>query len=95
MRTRYLVCYDIAHPKRLRRVEKTVRSFGSRLQYSVFDCPLDDLGLEHLKSLLAGEINTEEDQILFVSLGPEHGNASFRIDSMGAPYQMRSRLTVL
>jgi CRISPR-associated protein Cas2 len=95
MRTRFLVCYDIAHPKRLRRVEKTVKQFGSRLQYSIFECPLDDLGVEHLKSLLAGEINTDEDQIMFVSLGPAGNNASLRIDTLGLPYLQRSRVTVL
>jgi len=45
-RLRYLVCYDIAHPKRLRRVARTLESFGTRLQYSVFECPLDQLRLE-------------------------------------------------
>ncbi len=95
MRTRYLVCYDICDPKRLRSVEKTVRSFGTRLQYSVFECTLDDLQIEHLKSLLIGEINTDHDQILFVSLGPEHGTSSLRIETMGTPYKMRSRVTIL
>ncbi|MDA8976549.1 CRISPR-associated endonuclease Cas2, partial [bacterium] len=41
-RTRYLVSYDIATPKRLRMVAKVCQSFGSRIQYSVFECPLDD-----------------------------------------------------
>ncbi|MDR0535374.1 MAG: CRISPR-associated endonuclease Cas2, partial [Puniceicoccales bacterium] len=34
-RRRYLVCYDIANPKRLRRVARLLEGFGTRLQYSV------------------------------------------------------------
>ena len=40
MRTTYLVCYDIADDKRLRRVFKTCRNFGNHLQYSIFECDL-------------------------------------------------------
>jgi CRISPR-associated protein Cas2 len=95
MRTRYLVCYDISNPRRLRRVEKTVRTFGTRLQYSVFECPLDDLRFQDLRAKIQAEINAEQDQVLFVSLGPEAANASFRIEAMGLPYRERSRVTIV
>src|SRR5262249_45290349 len=36
----YLVCYDIANPKRLRKVAMTCEDFGRRKQYSVFLCRL-------------------------------------------------------
>ena len=52
-RLRYLVSYDIANAKRLRRVAKTLESYGTRLQYSVFECPLDDLRLAQARSALA------------------------------------------
>ena len=42
-RIRYLISYDIANAKRLRRVAKTLESYGTRLQFSVFECPLDEL----------------------------------------------------
>ena len=41
-RMRYLVSYDISDPKRLRKVARSLEGFGVRLQYSVFECPLDD-----------------------------------------------------
>ena len=44
-RVRYLVSYDICDPKRLRRVARSLEGFGVRLQYSVFECPLDELRL--------------------------------------------------
>lgn len=37
----YLVVYDIADPRRLRRVAKKVEKFGVRVQKSVFECFLD------------------------------------------------------
>ena len=40
MRTTFLVCYDIADDKRLRKVFKTCCNFGDHLQFSVFECDL-------------------------------------------------------
>lgn len=94
-RQRYLVCYDICHPRRLRRVEKTVRAFGTRLQFSVFECLLDGVNLQKLRGLLADIINTDHDQVMFVTLGPAAGTSSFRIDTMGLPYMVRSRVVIL
>jgi len=94
-RQRYLVCYDICNPKRLRLVEKTVRSFGSRIQYSVFECLLDGLLLQQLRQKLSEIINSDHDQVMFVSLGPEAGASSFRIQTVGQPYESRSRVSIL
>ncbi len=38
MRATYLVCYDVANDKRLRKVFKTCGNFGDHLQFSVFEC---------------------------------------------------------
>jgi len=95
MRTRFLVCYDICDDKRLRKVERAVKSFGSRIQFSVFECLLDGLRLQQLRQKLSEIINTDHDQVMFVSLGPEAGSANFRIDTVGIPYQSRSRVTIL
>lgn len=94
-RLRYLVSYDICHPKRLRRVARVLEGFGVRLQYSVFECALDDLRLASLKSALHPVLNHEEDQVLFVSLGPSAGDASLIIEAMGLPYQIRTRVTII
>jgi CRISPR-associated protein Cas2 len=94
-RLRYLVSYDIANAKRLRRVAKTLESFGTRLQFSVFECPLDDMKLAQAKAALAEIINSDHDQVLFVSLGPAAADASLIIDAMGLPYTVRSRVTII
>lgn len=94
-RIRYLVSYDICEAKRLRRVARVLEGFGVRLQYSVFECPLDDVRLAKLKAELQPLLDNEEDQILFVSLGPSAGDASLVIEAMGLPYEVRSRLTII
>lgn len=94
-RTRYLVSYDIANAKRLRRVAKCLESYGTRLQFSVFECPLDDLRLAQAKAALAEIINTDHDQVLFVSLGAATADATLIIEAMGVPYTVRSRVTIV
>lgn len=94
-RTRYLVSYDISNPKRLRRVARILEGFGVRLQYSVFECPLDNLRLAQAKAALQPELKEDEDQVLFVSLGPAAGDATLIIESMGLPYKTRTRVTII
>jgi CRISPR-associated protein Cas2 len=94
-RIRYLVSYDICQPKRLRRVARALEGFGVRLQYSVFECALDAMRLAKLKAELQDLVKHDEDQVLFVSLGPSAGDASLVIEAMGLPYEVRSRVTII
>lgn len=94
-RIRYLVSYDICHPKRLRRVARALEGFGVRLQYSVFECALDEMRLAMLKSELHPILNHEEDQVLFVSLGPSAKDATLVIEAIGTPYTVRTRVTII
>lgn len=95
MRTRYLVSYDICHPKRLRRVAKVMEGYGARLQYSVFECALDEKRYRKMEAALHPILNHDEDQVLFVSLGPEDSSHGLRIEAMGLPYLVRSRVTIV
>ena len=94
-RTRFLVCYDISHPKRLYRVAKTLEGYGSRLQLSVFECPLDKLRLAEVKAKLSDILHHEEDQVLFVALGNESSEKSLIIEALGLPYSGRTRITII
>jgi CRISPR-associated protein Cas2 len=94
-RTRYLVSYDICDPKRLRRVARALEGFGVRLQYSVFECPLDNMRMARLKAEVHPLLKHDEDQILFVSLGPSANDATLIIEAMGLPYEVRTRVTII
>ena len=48
----YLICYDIADPKRLRRVATLLEQHGTRVQKSVFVCRLTDRQVETLVRVL-------------------------------------------
>ena len=78
----YLVCYDIADPKRLRKVATTCEDFGVRKQYSVFLCRLSPTNLVRLRSRLYDIINLGEDQVLFIPLCAKCVNM---IESIGRP----------
>ncbi len=86
MRSTYLVCYDIADDKRLRRVFKAMRNFGDHLQYSVFECQLTAQDLARCRAELGQIIHHTEDQVLFVNLGPADGRGDRVISSLGMPY---------
>lgn len=86
MRHTYLVSYDIADGKRLRKVFKICRNYGDHLQYSVFECDLDAREKTALESKLSALINHDEDQVLFVSLGPTETRGDRLITALGLPY---------
>lgn len=86
MRNSYLVCYDISDDKRLRQVFKTMRGYGDHLQYSVFECQLTPMDLTRCRNQLSEIIHHDEDQVLFVNLGPAEGRGDRVITALGKPY---------
>lgn len=86
MRTTYIVCYDIADAKRLRRVFKICRNYGNHLQFSVFECDLSQAEKIELERKLCEVINLKEDQALFIALGPADGRGDRVITALGIPY---------
>lgn len=86
MRSTYLVCYDICHPHRLAKVGKTMRGFGDRVQYSIFECRFTKTDLIKCQQRLSKIINAREDQVMFVNLGPVEGRADRVISTLGLAY---------
>jgi CRISPR-associated protein Cas2 len=86
VRTTYIVCYDIADPKRLRQVFKICRNYGNHLQFSVFECDLNSAEKIELERKLGETMNLKEDQALFISLGPADGRGDRVITAFGLPY---------
>ncbi|MBX3733108.1 MAG: CRISPR-associated endonuclease Cas2 [Verrucomicrobiae bacterium] len=86
MRTTYLVCYDIADDKRLRRVFRICKNHGDHLQFSVFECDLNAVEKTRFESALKEVIEPGGDQVLFVRLGPSEGRGDRVITALGIPY---------
>lgn len=91
MRRHYLVTYDIADPKRLRRVFKTMKGFGAHLQLSVFQCDLPEIDLVRMKAALTEIIHHTEDQVLIIDLGATESNPVKRMESLGLKAEMEER----
>ena len=86
MRSSYLVCYDISDDKRLRKVFKLMRGFGGHLQFSVFECQFTSSDLVRCREALRAVIHHDDDQVLFVNLGPSEGRGDRVITALGKPY---------
>lgn len=86
MRSSYLVCYDISDDKRLRKVFQTMRGYGDHLQFSIFECQLTQMDLVKLRGELAAIIHHNDDQVLFVNLGPAEGRGDRVITALGKAY---------
>lgn len=95
MRQRFVVTYDISDPVRLRKVFKVMKGFGRHLQYSVFVCDLNELGLAQLKAELIAVIDPTDDQVLIVDVGPTDGRGIEVFESLGRPYHERARQAVV
>ena len=48
MTSLWLVCYDVRDDKRRNKLAKLIEQRCQRVQYSVFECPLDEATLEEL-----------------------------------------------
>lgn len=86
MRRTYIVAYDICDDRRLHKVHKTLRGFGDRLQYSVFECQLTPADVSICRRRLSDIIDHTVDQVLFIDLGPSEGRGDRVITAVGKPY---------
>ena len=59
-----VVAYDITKPKRLARVAKVCEDYGVRVQYSVFECRLDEDEFADFWLKLLEEIDDAEDRMV-------------------------------
>jgi len=63
-----LIAYDIANPKRLRRVCAICKDYGVRIQKSLFECWLEDADFESLWTKLEAVIEPSRDGLLACTL---------------------------
>ena len=71
----YLVTYDIACPKRWRRVQKSIKGICRRGQLSVFICRATEPRIKRLERELRLVMHARDDRLLILDLGPAHSAA--------------------
>jgi CRISPR-associated protein Cas2 len=59
-----LLAYDISDQKRLARVARVCEDFGVRVQYSVFECRLEEAEFTEFWLRLLSKIDEDEDRIV-------------------------------
>ena len=69
-RVKYLLCYDIKHPRRLKQIHRLVRDWGLPVQFSVFEIELMPSQLEKLLTELTELIDVSEDKVMLYRLSP-------------------------
>ena len=64
----YAVAYDITNDRRRNAVAKILLDFGTRIQYSLFECNTDRRAYLRLHYRLMEAINLQEDSVTFYYL---------------------------
>ncbi|MBF0177527.1 MAG: CRISPR-associated endonuclease Cas2 [Magnetococcales bacterium] len=65
---RYIICYDVAHDRRRRRLSICLDGFGDRVQESVFEAVLDRLLFDKMISAIKAIISAKQDSVLIYPL---------------------------
>jgi CRISPR-associated protein Cas2 len=58
-----LVSYDVTDDRRRLRLAGALEDFGTRVQYSVFECHLEPDQIDRLRARLLAEIEPQEDSV--------------------------------
>lgn len=96
MRNVYLISYDVADAKRLRRTYKKMCGFGDPIQYSVFRCELSPTERQLVKEALWEILNWDQDRVMLVDLGPAGARGDDCVELWGQPrVELPSRTAVI
>ena len=76
----FVIAYDIEQDRRRAKVMSTLKDFGLRAQYSVFECDLNAARLGGLRGRLEALIDLQRDRI---HIYPMCDACFFRSESMG------------
>ncbi len=63
-----VVAYDISDDRRRTRLHKQLKSFGTPVQYSVFECLLDERVFQKLKAVVRKTIDAKQDLVRYYRL---------------------------
>jgi CRISPR-associated protein Cas2 len=87
-----VVSYDIPSNRRRLKVMKTLEGFGTRVQYSVFECNLKPREIETLRRRLQKLIVDDEDSIRMYFISADDVK---RILRLGDPRTVEERIFIM
>jgi CRISPR-associated protein Cas2 len=91
----FLVCYDVADPKRWRQLFRVMKKYGEHWQYSVFFCRLRAIERTKLEIELRKILHEEHDRAFLCDLGPDEFEAMAAFTALGAQKIQSERLRIL
>jgi CRISPR-associated protein Cas2 len=94
-RNRFMVTYDITADRRRDKVFRALLDVGDHMQYSVFMCDLNEREYIQLRVRFRERINSAEDQILIIDLGPAEREIVERVEALGRPLGKPLRLQIV
>ncbi len=68
MKKYIVVAYDITDDKRRNKICDILSGYGTRVNYSVFECFLDEKNIKSLKSRIMQHLKKDEDSVLYYYL---------------------------
>ncbi len=80
---RFLIAYDIVSDHWRNRIAHTLKSYGDRIQYSVFIADCKPARLVRLRSSVAEIVVRDEDSVLICDLGPVRAVDASRFSFIG------------
>ena len=95
MRSGFIVSYDIADPKRWRKIYRVMYGYGEHIQLSVFRCELSPADKVRMMAVIDKLIHHDEDQVLIIDTGPAPGRSDRCIVALGKPFACRERAPVV
>lgn len=63
-----IVAYDVSSDRRRAKIEKLLKDYGQRVNYSVFECDIEKAFYPELRKKTSFLINRKEDRVLFYPL---------------------------
>jgi CRISPR-associated protein Cas2 len=90
----FVVAYDIADPKRWRKVFRVMKGYGRWLQLSIFQCRLSARRRAEMAARLDALIAREDDHVVILDLGPADG-VEPRVESLGRSFTVAKRQAVV
>ena len=94
-RNRILITYDVTDDKRRTKVHRILRDVGDHVQYSVFVADLNEREYIQVRSKIRERIHHDQDQVLFIDLGPAERDPLDRIESLGRQYLEAERTQII
>ena len=87
-----VVSYDISDDRRRTRLHRDLKGFGMRVQYSVFECVLDEPEAARLEAMVRRTIKRGEDHVRYYRLCE---NCVSRITALGGTVTQAPRTHVV